>query len=152
MSQTDTQQVTTNQNKLQLAKRKIHNKPEQTKLSRNEPKWATMTYNGLQWATISQNMLLYWEKLCRGKVRKLWSGEENVPQWKVFPTEYFYPTLSDYWNLRGKLTKSRYFFSLNALFNALILRWLLIRVGIKTWLTVNNLLKFKGGPSFPKGC
>ena len=40
---------------------------------------------------------------------------------------------------------------MNALFNALTLRWTLNWEGIKKWLAVNNLLKFKGGLSFTKG-
>ena len=40
---------------------------------------------------------------------------------------------------------------MNALFNALILRWALNGEGIEKLLAFNNFLKFKGGFSYTEG-
>ena len=73
----------------------------------------------------------YWEKFCRGRVEKFWLGDETVPD------EYFYTRnlftrriLSNNKSFLGKVTKFPYL-PIDALFDALILRWMLILAGIK---------------------
>ena len=60
-----------------------------------------------------------------GKVMKFWLGDETFSR-QIFLLNIFTRQISKNRNFRRKLTKLLYSLSMNVLFNALILRWILI--------------------------